>query len=86
AIKYRNDELPKIYKRRVSGILDEWHGYGNYPPSENIQEEIEERVKGSMKNSFKSNELLMRIKDIYFPLLLGTYAMVVCFGGEWAVF
>lgn len=85
-VMYRNDELPKIYKKRVTRELDDWYGHENYPNEENLIKEVEEKIKDSMKYRFKSNEWLMKTKDIFLPLLLGIYSMVVCFVGEWAVF
>jgi len=85
-IMYRNDELPKIYKNRITKELDDWYGHENYPSEENLIKEVEEKMKDSMKYSFKSNKWLMEIKDIFLPLLLGVYSIVICFTGAWAVF
>lgn len=85
-IKFWKDELPKMYNNRIAKELDDWFGYGNYSDHENLKQEIEEKVKEQMKPHFKSNERLMKTIDIYFPIALGIYSMVVCFIGDFFIF
>ncbi|RIV68771.1 hypothetical protein [Flagellimonas aequoris] len=85
-IKFWKDELPKIYKKRINKELDDWFGYGNNPDKENLKKEIEEKVKKDMRHHFKSSERLIKTIDIYFPIALGIYSMVVCFRGAIVLF
>jgi len=42
-IKFRNDEIPKIYKKRITKELDDWYGYENYPNQENLKRKLRRR-------------------------------------------
>jgi hypothetical protein len=85
-IKFRNDELPKIYKKKITKELDDWYGHENYPNLENFEKEVAEKVRNTMKYHFKSNEWLMKTIDIYVPIALGILSMAVCFTGAIVLF